>query len=405
MTDHGRLAGNWLQAYQEYTKESESPTSYHLFCGLSALASAVRRNVWLDQGLFVVYPNLYVVLVGPSGKVRKSTSIRLARKLLYAVDEVNMGPDSVTREELIQQMAQDPEMTLHSTELSSLIEPSGIKMIQFLTDIFDCEWNPKGWRYATKGSGRDTVERPVLNLLGATTPSWISDGLPENVVSHGFTSRTLFVYEEETRFANAFPDSPPDKLVTALKRDLKHISLIEGEFSWGDGTKDVYEEYYESIRDETPDDHRLEGFHWRKDVHALKLAMLLSLAESDKLVLKPQDLHAAKELLNVIKDNMPKTFSAVGKYEHASDLERIWAQIATGEEGMPVAQIYESNFFSGTPEEIRDIITHLKMMEKAKIEKRNGQRYLVPTVPLREGPGMVEAGDRPTPDLPGSEPE
>ena len=58
-----RKAGNWLSAYQEYTKESESPDSYHLFCGLSAISSVVRRNAYVDQGIYLLYPNLYLVFV------------------------------------------------------------------------------------------------------------------------------------------------------------------------------------------------------------------------------------------------------------------------------------------------------------------------------------------------------
>jgi hypothetical protein len=122
--------------------------------------------------------------VGPPGRVAKSTCIRLGRNVLQAVEDLKFGPDSVTREELIRLMAkaggptpvQSP-LVLHSTELSSLIEPSGIKMIQYLTDIYDCEYNPKGWKHGTKHSGRDTIINPVLNILAGSTPSWIAEGL------------------------------------------------------------------------------------------------------------------------------------------------------------------------------------------------------------------------------------
>jgi len=136
------LDGNWLSAYGEYTTESESPDAYHLWTGLSILASATRRNLWLNQGIYLLFPNLYVILVGPPG-VAKSTTIRMGRNILLGADDVVFGPDSITREELIRVMAKSGEkdkqsaITIHSSELSSLIEPSGVKMIQFLTDIFD----------------------------------------------------------------------------------------------------------------------------------------------------------------------------------------------------------------------------------------------------------------------------
>src|SRR5438309_523994 len=79
MAEGEREAGNWLAAYLEYTKESESPDAYHVWTALSSIASVARRNVWLDQGIYLLYPNLYVALVGPPGRTGKSTAIRMGR--------------------------------------------------------------------------------------------------------------------------------------------------------------------------------------------------------------------------------------------------------------------------------------------------------------------------------------
>src|SRR2546427_12238432 len=77
MAEGQREAGNWVAAYMEYTKESESPDAYHVWTALSSLASVARRNIWLDQGIYLLYPNLYVALVGPPGRTGKSTAIRM----------------------------------------------------------------------------------------------------------------------------------------------------------------------------------------------------------------------------------------------------------------------------------------------------------------------------------------
>lgn len=360
-----REVGNWLKGYMEYTKESESPDSYHLWTGLSVLASAVRRRVWVDQGLYILYPNMYVMLVGPPGIVAKSTTIRLGRRLLLRVPEIVFGADSLTREELIQNMAKEQWITIHSTELSSLIEPSGIKMVQFLTDIYDGDFQ---WRYSTKGSGKNTLDNPILNILAGTTPSYIADGLPEDVVGHGFTSRVIFVYEEEPRFDNPKPKAPPQDLVDALAEDLNAISNLEGCFTYGDGAWDLYDSYYRSLRKNRPEDHRIEGFHWRKRAHILKLAMLLSVAERDTGVIEKADFETAIELLKAIEPNMPRTFSAVGKYEHASDLERILHQIETSG-GMSSEEVYERNYATGRPDELAAILQMLEKMGRIYREK------------------------------------
>lgn len=384
---------NWLQAYAEYTSESESPDSYHLWTGLSILASAVRRRVYLDQGIYTLFPNLFVILVGPPGRVAKSTSIRLGRTILLGVEDVIFGPDSVTREELIRQMAKvggkdkNAEMTIHSTELSSLIEPSGVPMIQFLTDIYDGDYK---WRYSTKGSGKDTLNNPLLNILAGTTPSWIAEGMPADVIGHGFTSRVVFVYEEVPRHLNPDPLPADEKLVHALKEDLKHIALLKGEFKWkGEvGTKgqegwvpgeakEAYYSYYKDIAETLPSDYRVEGYHWRKKVHLLKVAMLLSVAERDSLELLPQDIHAAWDLLESLEANMYKTFSAVGKYEHAVDMERILQQIMESG-GISRKEIYKRNRAAGDIDAIGKMITMLRSMGAVKTVKEDGEEFIVP---------------------------
>jgi hypothetical protein len=368
-----------LQYYAEYTKESESPDSYHLWTGLSTLASAVRRNVWLNQGTYLLYPNLYVVLIGPPGRVRKSTSIRLGRRLLYDVDGIHFGADSVTREDLIatlakiSQLAKQAALTIHSTELSSLIEPSGIKMVQFLTDIFDGDVK---WRYSTKGQGKFTINNPVLNILAGTTPSWIADGLPSTVTGHGFTSRVVFVYEHERRYLRPFPKEPPAQLVRDLSLDLDHISRLEGAFTWGEGAKDRYQQIYDEIDQSTPRDYRVEGFHNRKDIYVLKVGMLLSLAENDDLIVRARDLDTAYHALNVVEESMHKSFSAVGKYEHAADYERLLATLEMDGE-LTSEDIYDRFHAVGDVQQIGLLISMTMATGKVDrvIEKGKPTRY------------------------------
>lgn len=304
----------------------------------------------------------------------------MARALLKSLDNINFGPDSVTREDLIALMSKlgnregrPAAMTIHSSELSSLIEPSGIKMIQFLTDIFDT--SDDTWKYSTKHQGKATLHFPVLNVFACTTPSWIANDFPADALNHGFTARVVFVYEEDTRFDNPYPRAPDSNLIKSLINDLKHISLIRGPFEWGPGSKETYAKYYGIIKRTIPKDYRVEGFHWRKRIHVLKVAMLLSLADNDSLVLMPRDIEAAWDIITLVEEKMPLAFSAVGKYEHASDLERILYQItATG--GMSTKEIYERNYAVGDVNQLANILQMLENMGKIKKERGPDGRFV-----------------------------
>lgn len=398
MAEEPRESGNWVAAYLEYTKESESPDAYHVWTALSCLSSVVRRNIWLDQGIYYLYGNLYVALVGPPGRTGKSTAIRLGRRLITQIPGVVMGPDACSREQLIRAMATSKLnnqccMTIHSTEFSSILDTSGILMIQFLTDIYDCDYsNPKGWRYETKHQGKDELVNPYLSMLVGTTPSYIADSMPDNVHGHGFTSRTVFVYGDKERQINPRPREANRDLILALVKDLQRIASLHGEFKWDCPCNDpkreeqkctcdwdtgvkAYDEFYHKLFENPPEDYRMSGYWWRKKIHVLKVAMLLSLAERDELVLTAPIIRAAAQFLDQIEPLMSRTFSAVGKYDKASDLERIGSLVVTAD-FMSIEEIFRRNYHVGNEQEIRSIISSLCSMGLAKMVQREGKEYL-----------------------------
>src|SRR3954464_12186530 len=122
----GRLLPNWIQAYLAYTAESESPEEYHKWVAISVIAGALRRRVFFPMGYFQLYPNQYIVMVGPPGRCKKSTAMRIGRALLGAVPDLKFTTDSVTRERLIQDLTQahsdgHSSMTAYSSELATLL--------------------------------------------------------------------------------------------------------------------------------------------------------------------------------------------------------------------------------------------------------------------------------------------
>jgi hypothetical protein len=326
--------------------------------------------------------------------------MRLGRALLYGVPDIKWAADSCTVEELVERISKSKvgsqmAVTIHSGELSSLIEPSGIKMIQFLTDIFDGDVK---WARATKNMGKFDLENPLINLIGCTTPDYIAD-LPIKIINHGFTSRGIFVYEDEPRFLNPKPATPDVQLVRDLINDLDYISQIRGEFLWYEGvgaqpedeegkptwdpdykssnpdfrpsTLSVYSFYYRrifSMKDRV--DYRLQGYYGRKKIHLLKVAMLVAIAEaktdSGNLVLRPRHIHGAWKMLNITERRLAKVFSAVGKYEHASDMERILGAIQTSG-GMTAVEIMENNYAAAEPKKLEEILTALVRMKKIEL--------------------------------------
>ena len=89
-----RKLADWLGTYIEYTKETESAPIFHRWVGLSILAAAMSKKVWLNLGRIKVFPNLYIVLVAEPGIARKSQAISYGIELMNEIDNIHINNKS-----------------------------------------------------------------------------------------------------------------------------------------------------------------------------------------------------------------------------------------------------------------------------------------------------------------------
>lgn len=371
-----KLTQGWLQAYKEYTEGTESPPIFHLWVALGTIAGAAQRKLFLDAGYFQIHTNMYIILVSPPGRSRKSTSLRIGKGVLKAVtaygEELYFSTQASSVAALVRQMTniktkEHQSLTAFSSELGSLLGTKSVEMIDWLVDIYDC--NPD-WDKQTVGRGLEKIERPWFNLLAATTPQWMGDNLSRTAIEGGFVSRSIFVYDD-TRLLVAFPEPTAEQkaIQKALVHDLAHIAKIRGEFTFHPDAKQYYKEWYENPqRMTTSGDYKLAGYYERKHIHVLKVAMAVSLSYSDSKILQVQDIQAGIGFLEDIEPGMRRAFSAVGKNIFSTDMERMKIQIfESGSHGKSYRQLLHDNIDSLQKEEFDRLLS--AMVEMGEIER------------------------------------
>lgn len=337
-----RRLEDWISGYLEYAQETESPLSYHAWTGISLLAAALSRRVYIRWGYEVIYPNMYIVLVGPSGKCRKGSAMNLGKDIISGLG-IKVTSESITREALIRSMKRavasyiEPDtgiarfhcsLTAISPELSVFLGQNDVKFLADLTDWYDSLDN---WVYETKGSGTDEIKGVCFNLLGATAPDWLQSILPEEAIGGGFTSRIIFIVEEQKRKTIPLPviSERLSTLRTALKEDLERIATLAGEFVFTDETKEIYAAWYqqedEKIKEGNPaiDDPRFAGYCERRATHIRKLCMLFSASRGEDLVVTQNDFERSMKVLLSAEKKMAKVFSGLGSTPYAKVTERI----------------------------------------------------------------------------------
>lgn len=371
-----RKLPNWLQAYAQYTAINEAPQEFHVWVALGTIMGATGRKISIPMAHFNIFTNMYIVLVGPPA-TRKTTALNIGQKLLREVSGVNLGPDATTAAAIVQEMSQLPKegdqaITVYSGELGTLLSEGDPVLIDMLTDLFDCKDN---WRKKTVGRGNETIARPWLNFMAATTQAWLGDNLPETAVRGGFVSRVLFVFSDKIELRSPMPRETQQMrdLRDLLINDLKHIASLNGEFVLSPEAADLYENWYmDRSRFPAITDARSEGYYARKHIHVLKVAMALSLAEKDELVLEARDIRAALAFLGEIETGMARTFSAVGRNELAVLIERVKVLVAQSGGTIPYKRLAQRTYQDLPKEELDKVIDQLVAMGEVRVASAAG---------------------------------
>lgn len=361
-------------------QENSAPDSFITWSAISALAGITQRKIYTTSFYEPLYTNMYTILVGPPG-LGKSFTINQIRKFYHEIG-INLVSESITREGMI---AQAIERSLDGTsalsafpdEFSDFIRPSGRNMLEFLTTIFGC---PDTWEYTTLRNSVKKLENSFINVLAGTTPSWMEDEFDITFTEKGFAARAYFLAESEPRFLKPRAIVTPDmeRIREKLIIDLDHISKLEGEFKWPTEAMEWYDKWHATdyVKERQNTDYRLRGFVVRKPMHLQKLAMVLSLSERDKLSIDIPYLEEARDLLDKMSYSMAKAFSAVGRNEYASDLERIYYEIMQKGE-MSKAMVVERNKSAMTLEKLEEQMATLLIMGYIKVEKKEGETWYV----------------------------
>lgn len=295
------------------------------------------------------------MLIADSGIANKSTAGRAIMELLYEVEGLDFMSTQMSGASLIKQMAEagakkqfqfegvnykNSSLYSYSSEAKVTIGDSkGLNGVQeLLTDFYDCGdpniWSEKkGWNKETLSGGDVTVYNPCLNLLYCSTPTWLMEAIGKSGISGGFASRVLFVSEKE-RFKgnNGWLDEDEigqvsdketkDKLI----QDLNQIASLSGRYRTVVGFKEKYNEILAERNkkiDENPKSE-MASYYSRKMWHCMKLAQVLAADQSNSLILTPDHLQAAKDLLERLEPDMYSAFQLQGENKNLLSFTHTW---------------------------------------------------------------------------------
>lgn len=326
-----RNNADWLQSFVDHASIGEAPLDLLWWVGVSTVAGALRRRVWIEQATFQWVPNFYIVAVAPPGIISKSTTANLGFRLLRRVDNIHLGPDITSWQALVQYMGSkevyeefvtpngghydQSAVTCAIDEYGTFIDPFDRQQIDNLTALWDGKQGTI-WK-ATKTQGHDRVHYPWFNTFACTTPGWYEKNFPESFLESGFIARHIFIHANAKRQLVAYPaENMPAHWMReedGLVDDLAEIANYAGPFhltrdaiEWG---TEWYTAHWKKYAMESRE--RL-GFPSRKQTHLHKLAMVISASRGAYPHITSKHLIEANERLESVEPGIRKVLGLIG---------------------------------------------------------------------------------------------
>lgn len=283
--------GKFLDHYIHYTQGNETPELFHTWIGLSILAGACEKRIWLDRDFFKIYMNLYIMLVSPAGLAAKSTSMGLGEDLLKEGGFVALTGSS-TKEKIALDMSAEMKahkitetkaffhssVTYISDELNVLLS-TGADMIKFLVDIWGKD---KSYVYRTKNSGELEIANPYFNIMGAVVPQWFGNNLAADLTATGFLARCILIYANDKRGKWSKPVLTKEQMQsrTVCLDIITRLGTRYGTFPISREAESFYDSWYRGQDISPAEDYRIAAYLERRNkVHVLKVATLLAIGD------------------------------------------------------------------------------------------------------------------------------
>lgn len=277
-----------------YTSNLSSPNNYIDWGWIYLVSAALQRRVFIGPKHQPLYPNLYVILVGPPG-VGKGLVIRevsdflkhwkqsdrivkadlnpqqkqmaeiVAENDLQSAQEaeyqgksknaeiikpllIPVAADATTYEALVKAVAEsyrcvnyveevDGEKKLkvygHSSLCFSLQELSSLmrkRTEDTVNYLLGLYDCPVDYEYITLSRGKDRVRRGCLNVIAGTTPGFMQSTFDDKLADEGFNSRVFYINATKNRKNQFWIPPLTEEQMEHKKVLLEHIRQLTGLF-------------------------------------------------------------------------------------------------------------------------------------------------------------------------------
>ena len=381
------LSEDFFRQYLAYVGKTECPDIYHRWSAISAIGALLGRNFSLSHGHFTVHPNLYVMLIGEAG-ARKSTAIKIVKKLIKHTGYDTIAADKTTKEKFLLDLSgESDEEQKQADILDKNLWESGDAELS-TRPVAECfimadEWNEftslgniefysmlgNLWDYdgvfknRIKTGKSVSINNPTISILAGNTATGFALAFPSEIIGQGFFSRLLLIHGTVTGRKITFPKQPSPEATAALAEYLQHMrSHCQGMVALTPGAESLLDKIYKEFVGF--DDVRFNSYMNRRFTQLMKLCIICAASRLVR-VIDENDVVLANTMLTAAEQGMPKALGEFGKGKHSDVANAIVEAVSNTTKGLNFKEIWALvvQDLTGQPE-LSTILSNLRAADK-----------------------------------------
>lgn len=297
----------------------------------------MRDNCYLLLGDTRIYPNLYVLIIGPPA-IRKAKPLNSIIELIKNIDNTKIIEGRTSIQAVIQRLGEIERRKdgraisgasgiIFSEEISAMFTEDDSN-IPILTDLYDFK---SSYTSALVSRGTTRLTNVVVSLLGASNEELLKPIFNNRAIYGGLLSRCLIVYGDKVRHRNSLMYEDSAKYdPRPMCSSLTEIARLKGVFKITDEAKKFYDHWYTTFCPTLETTASKTGAEGRIHTNVLKIAMLLAVSSRKELVIEISDLEGAIEQCLKLFVNYRRLTLGSGKSKEAEPsvllLKLLWDQ-------------------------------------------------------------------------------
>jgi len=381
---------DFFRSYLHYVGATECPDTYHRWCILTSVGALLGRSSGLSHGHFTIHPNLYTMLIGEAG-ARKSTAIKITKKLLKRTGYTSIAADKTTKEKFLLDLSGEPEEEKVTTdildnnlwgdtdgEISSRPsaqcfimadewnEFTSLGNIEFYSMLGNL-WDFDGiFKNRIKTGKSVSINNPTISILAGNTATGFALAFPSEIIGQGFFSRLLLIQGDITGRKITFPKEPAEAATVEMVKYLQRIqSACQGLVILDSTAENLLHKIYTEFTGF--DDVRFKSYLNRRFSQLLKLCIICAATRLSK-VIQEYDVILANTVLTQAEHNMPKALGEFGKGKHSDVANHIVEALSVSNKGLTFKTIWELvGHDLEKQSQLGDILGNLRAAEKVQL--------------------------------------